>query len=116
MDVTVTNNCAATRGKVAAAAPDGLYYCPARASEVDAQVSDASHFYLIHEYGHLAIHRTSMKLADCWAAHRLATARNGPHYVRQWINHWRAYGMMDATYGTREERIANVRRCCACGV
>ena len=83
---------------------------------VDSLIRDASHFYFVRAYGFLYIHRKSQKLADCWAAHALAGAPNGPHYVRQWMKHWRAFGRADQAYGTPEQRIANVRSCCACGV
>lgn len=116
LDVPVTQDCSMTAGMVASAKPDGIILCPSRAKEVDAQVPDASHFYLVHAYGHLAIHTSSKKLADCWAAHKLAAAPNGQHYVRQWIRHWRMYGKNDSVYGEPEGRIANVRSCCACGV
>jgi hypothetical protein len=115
LDVTLTNQCAMTGGEVASARPDGIFYCPSRAAAVDAQVADASHFYFVQAYGSLAIHTTSKKLADCWAAHALATTPNGPHYVKQWIKHWRIYGTPDLIYGAREQRISNVRSCCACG-
>jgi hypothetical protein len=115
LTVSSKNRCEKTAGRVAAINDGILYFCPARAAEVDAQVSDASHFYIVHEYGHLAIHTTSTKLADCWAAHKLASAPKGPHYIRRWIKHWRIYGTADAAYGTAEERISNVRSCCACG-
>ncbi|MCJ2097300.1 hypothetical protein [Methylobacterium sp. E-046] len=116
LDIPRTINCAATGGTVATVAPDGIYICPARAALVDSQVSDASHFYIVHEYGSLALHKRTKKLADCWAAHALAVAPNSPHYVRQWIKHWRAFGTTDPVYGTPEARIANVRSCCACGI
>jgi hypothetical protein len=115
LDVTVIRRCSMTDGNVAAARLDGFYYCQSRADAIDAQIAGASHFYLVHEYGILAVRKTSRKLADCWAAHKLAAAPNGPHYVRQWIKHWRTYGTADATFGTREQRIDNVRSCCACG-
>lgn len=116
VDVTVTNNCSMTEGEIALVVSDGIFYCPSRAAIADTQVSDASHFYLVQAYGQLAIHKRSTKLADCWAAHQLAAAPNGRHYVRQWIRHWRAYGTWKAAYGSPEQRIANVRSCCACGV
>jgi hypothetical protein len=116
IDVILISSCSSTGGKVALVTQDGISVCPSRASQVDAQIADASHFYLVHAYGHLAVGKTSEKLADCWAAHRLADAPRGPHYVRQWIKHWRAYGTTDSTFGTPEQRIANVRSCCACGL
>jgi hypothetical protein len=116
LDVTVTNNCSMTVGEIALVVSDGIFYCPSRAKLADDQISDASHFYLVQAYGQLAIHKRSMKLADCWAAHQLAATPNGRHYVRQWIRHWQAYGTWKAGYGSPEQRIANVRSCCACGV
>ena len=115
LSVPVTYGCSMTSGMVAALSSGTLYYCPSRAAQIDAQMQDASHFYLVHEYGLLAIQTPSRKLADCWAAHKLAATPRGPHYVRQWIRHWRAYGTSDPTYGSPEERISNVRNCCACG-
>ncbi len=116
LDVTITNDCVKTLGEIALAKPDGIFYCPVRAQVIDAQVEDASHFYLVQAYGQLAIHNSSRKLADCWAAHQLARAPNGRHYIEQWIRHWKTYGVWNATYGRPEQRIANVRSCCACGI
>lgn len=116
LDVPVTNDCSITGGEIALARPDGIFLCPSRARAIDEQIADASHFYLVHAYGSLAIHKASKKLADCWAAHQLADTPNGPYYVKQWIRHWRTYGVSSSTYGTPEQRIANVRSCCACGV
>ena len=116
LDVPVTRDCSLTEGEIALAAPDGIFYCPSRARTADAQVADASHFYLVHAYGRLAIHTSSNKLADCWAAHQLAQAPNGRYYVKQWIQHWRTYGTRNLSYGPTEQRIANVRSCCACGL
>jgi hypothetical protein len=115
LDVPVIQNCTLTQGRVAVAKPDGVFLCKAKVAEVEAQTADASHFFIVHEYGHLAIRTTSGKLADCWAAHRLAEAPNGPHYVKQWIKHWRIYGTPDPSFGSREQRINDVRSCCACG-
>lgn len=115
LDVTVTNNCSGTGGEIALVVSDGIFYCPTRAKIADEQISDSSHFYLVQAYGQLAIHKRSNKLADCWAAHQLAAAPNGRHYIRQWIRHWRAYGTWKAGYGSPEQRIDNVRSCCACG-
>lgn len=114
--VAVTKDCSMTDGEIALVVSDSIYYCPSQAKIADDQVPDSSHFYLVQAYGQLAIHKRSLKLADCWAAHQLAAAPNGPHYVRQWIRHWRAYGTWKAVHGSREQRIANVRGCCACGV
>lgn len=114
-EVPVLRNCDMTNGKVAVARTDGIFFCPSRASEINSEIPDASHFAVVHEYGMLAIHTTSGKLADCWAAHRLATASNGLHYIKQWIRYWRAHGRPDAIYGSPEERISNIRSCCACG-
>jgi hypothetical protein len=116
LNVPVTKNCTITSGNVASAKTDGLFLCPSRADLVDSQVKDASHFYVVHEYGLLAIRTNSDKLADCWAAHQLARAPNGRHYVKQWITHWSNYGMTHPTLGTPAQRIANVRACCACGI
>ncbi|MCJ2092508.1 hypothetical protein MKK67_08350 [Methylobacterium sp. J-072] len=116
LNVPVTRDCSETAGNIASAKTDSLFLCPARAEIVDSQVNDASHFYIVHEYGLLAIRTTSDRLADCWAAHQLAGAPNGRHYVKQWITHWTSYGVTRPNFGTPAQRIANVRACCACGI
>lgn len=116
INIPVMNNCEATKGEVATSKTDIIFYCPSRADLIDAQVPDASHFYFVQAYGSLAIHTTSKKLTDCWAAHQLARAPNGPHYIKQWMQHWRSYGDKNLSYGTPEQRVANVRNCCACGL
>lgn len=116
LDVPVTQNCSITGGNIALARTDGMFLCSRRSELVNAQVPDASHFYMVHEYGLLAIHTNSHRLADCWAAHQLKTAHNGTYYVKQWITHWKNYGTALANFGTPEQRISNVRACCGCGV
>ncbi|MCJ2058556.1 hypothetical protein MKL09_18635 [Methylobacterium sp. J-048] len=116
MNVPVTNDCHQTLGDVALAKPDGLFLCPTRADLIDSQVKDASHFYVVREYGLLAIRKNSDRLADCWAAHQLAGAPKGRHYLKQWIIHWTNYGTTRPSIGTPAQRIANVRACCACGI
>lgn len=115
IDVKVINTCKMPDRQVAFLTPDGIFFCPERAADVDAQMSSASHFYLVHEYGRVAINTPSRKLADCWAARALAAAPNGPFYVKQWIKHWLIHGTSDPTYGTPEQRTSYVRSCCACG-
>ena len=116
LNVAVTHDCSQTSGNIASAKTEGLFLCRARADLVDSQVKDASHFYVVHEYGLLAIRTTSDRLADCWAAHQLADAHNGRYYLKQWITHWTNYGVTRPSYGTPTQRIANVRSCCACGI
>jgi hypothetical protein len=116
IDVPVRHDCTVTGGEITAVNSDGLFHCPSRANLIDSQIADASHFYLVQAYGQVAIHTKSQKLADCWAAHQLASAPRGRYYIGQWIRYWRTYGTRSAAYGRPEERIANVRSCCACGV
>jgi hypothetical protein len=116
LNVSVTQSCTETSGSIATSKSDGLFLCPARINLVESQIKGASHFYIVHAYGLLAIRKNSERLADCWAAHQLANAPNGPHYIKQWITHWTNYGVTQSTFGTPAQRIANVRSCCACGI
>ncbi|TXM98650.1 hypothetical protein FV242_28070 [Methylobacterium sp. WL64] len=116
LNVSITKSCSETSGNIATSKSDGLFLCPTRISLVESQVKGASHFYIVHAYGLLAIRNNSERLADCWAAHQLANAPNGLHYIKQWITHWSNYGVTQSTFGTPAQRIANVRSCCACGI
>ena len=49
-----------------------IFLCPEREREIDARYPGASRFFLIHEYGHLAMRTREEAVADEWAAKQLA--------------------------------------------
>ena len=74
----------------------------------------AEHFYLVHEYGHIALATASEAEADCWAARELAKARNGERYLNAAIRHFmHRPDQPSARYGSPRRRAERIRDCAA---
>jgi hypothetical protein len=72
----------------------------------------AEHFYLVHEYGHVALATADEAAVDCWAARELAKAPNGERYLAASIRHFRRRGdEASRRYGTPVERAERIRSC-----
>lgn len=80
--VPVVRNCNETAGDVAATRPDPptIYLCQRVMGLVRQKYPGAEHFYLVHEFGHVAQGTADEALADCWPRRR-----------------WRAHRTADAT-------------------
>jgi hypothetical protein len=112
--VPVVRDCLETGGDVAVSRlePPTIYLCPSVMALVRARNAGAEHFYLVHEYGHIALATSDESAADCWAARELALAPNGARYLRAAIAHFRERGdVPSARYGSPRERAERVRRC-----
>src|SRR6478736_4379726 len=79
-NVPVLDNCKMTRHGVGASVQPTVFYpkgaiflCPERAREIDDRHPGASRFFLVHEYGHLAMRTREEAVADEWAARQLAS-------------------------------------------
>jgi len=112
--VPVVRECDETGGDIAVSRldPPAIYVCP-RVIEL-ARKSDpgVEHFYLVHEYGHIALQTGDETLADCWAARELAKAPNGERYLSAAIRHFRRRGEDPSRrYGTPVERAERIRAC-----
>ena len=75
-------------------------------------IRGAEHFYLVHEYGHIALLTSDEAAADCWAAREMAKAANGERYLAATIRHFRRRGEDPSRrYGTPLERAERIRSC-----
>ena len=81
---------------------------------IDAKHPGASRFFLVHEYGHLALHTENEAEADEWAAKQLAAVPRERETLRAVLQHFVDNpGVDDPLYGTgtaRAFRIANAAR------
>jgi hypothetical protein len=112
--VPVIRECDETGGDIAVSRldPPTIYICPRVVEIVRRKDPGAEHFYLVHEYGHIALGSGDEAAADCWAARELAKAKNGERYLAAAIRHFRARGDEPSRrYGTPVERAERIRVC-----
>jgi hypothetical protein len=112
--VLVVDDCNETGGDVMVSRldPPTIYVCPTVVSLVRKEHPGAEHFFLIHEFGHIALQTTDEAAADCWAAHELAGVRNGRRAIDAAIALFRARADDDSRrYGSPRERAERIRRC-----
>ncbi len=112
--VPVVRDCNETAGDVAATRldPPTIYLCPRVVSLVRKHYPGAEHFFLVHEFGHIAQDSVDEATADCWAARALANAPGGGRYLIAVI------GLLQQRpdersrrYGTPTERAERIRFC-----
>ena len=112
--VLVVRDCNETGGDVAVSRldPPTIYLCPRVVDLVRRRDPGAEHFYLVHEYGHIALSTASEAEADCWAARELAKARNGERYLNAAIRHFMSRpDEPSARYGSPSQRAERIRYC-----
>jgi len=112
--VPVVNDCTQTGGDVAVSRldPPTVYLCQSVVRLVRQKDPGAEHFYLVHEFGHIALQTSDEAAADCWAAGELARAPHGERYLRAAIDHFRRRpDQSSRRYGTPAERAERIRRC-----
>jgi hypothetical protein len=92
--------------------PNGaIFLCPAREREIDARHPGASRFFLVHEYGHLAMRTREEAVADEWAAKQLAAVPSERSTLRAVLLHFVDQGtLFDPLYGTGFDRALRVTR------
>ncbi len=90
--------------------PNGaIYLCPEREREIEARHPGASRFFLIHEYGHLAMRTREEAVADEWAAKQLAAVPAERGTLRAVLLHFIDQGaLFDPLYGTGYDRALRV--------
>jgi hypothetical protein len=112
--VPVIRDCDETGGDIAVTRldPPTIYICPRVVDLARKADPGVEHFFLVHEYGHVALQSGDEVAADCWAARELAKAPNGERYLAAAIRHFRRRGE-DASrrYGTPVERAERIRHC-----
>jgi hypothetical protein len=86
--------------------PQGaIFMCPEREHEIDRRHPGAARFFLVHEYGHLALRTREEAVADEWAAKQLSAIRSEWGTLRAvlvfFVEQGRAF---DPLYGTGLDR------------
>jgi hypothetical protein len=117
-DVPVLANCHMTKHGVGVSLqanviyPHGaIFLCPEREREIDRRRPGASRFFLIHEYGHLAMHTREEAVADEWAAKQLAGVPAERGTLRAVLLYFADQGpLFDPLYGTGFDRALTVAR------
>jgi hypothetical protein len=112
--VPVIQDCNETSADVAVSRldPPTIYVCQRVVKAIRKKNPGAEHFYLVHEYGHIAQLTSDEALADCWAARELARAPNGRRYLTAAIEHFRQRGNdYSPRYGTPAGRAERIRSC-----
>jgi hypothetical protein len=88
-----------------------IFLCPERERRIDARRPGASRFFLIHEYGHLAMHSREEAVADEWAARQLASVPAERNTLRAVLLFFADEGAhFDPLYGTGFDRALRVAR------
>jgi hypothetical protein len=92
--------------------PSGaIFLCPEREREIESRHPGASRFFLVHEYGHLAMHSREEAVADEWAAKQLAMVPAERGTLRAILSYFVDQGMLfDPLYGTGFDRALRVAR------
>ena len=122
-NVPVLDNCKMTRHGVGASVQPTVFYpkgaiflCPERAREIDDRHPGASRFFLVHEYGHLAMRTREEAVADEWAARQLAALPGERSTLRAVLLHFVDEGaLFDPLYGTGLDRALRVARAAGIG-
>jgi hypothetical protein len=110
--VPIFEDCKMTRHRVGLSIQPNLVYprgaifmCPERENEIDKQHPRASRFFLVHEYGHLALHTREEAVADEWAAKQLAAIPSEKSTLKAALLHFLEQGrVFDPLYGTGLDR------------
>ena len=112
--VLVVDDCNETAGDVMASRldPPTVYVCPRVVSLVRKDHPGAEQFFLVHEFGHLALQTSDEAMADCWAAHELAAVPGGRRAIDAAIALFRARADDSSRrYGSGQDRAERIRRC-----
>jgi hypothetical protein len=116
--VRVQDDCARTRHGIGLAIqpspihPNGeIFFCQDRAHAIDVIHPGASRFFLVHEYGHLALHTRDEAEADEWAARQLALAAGGKQILQAAVLHFLDEATrFDPLYGSGLDRALRLAR------
>jgi hypothetical protein len=88
-----------------------IFLCPEREREIDRRRPGASRFFLVHEFGHLAMHSREEAVADEWAARQLASVSAERGTLRAVLLFFADEGtLFDPLYGTGFDRALRVAR------
>jgi CDP-diacylglycerol pyrophosphatase len=112
--VLVVDDCNETGGDVMVSRldPPTVYVCPTVVKLVHKDHPGAEQFFLVHEFGHIALQTSDEAMADCWAARELATARNGRRALDAAIALFRSRAEDSSRrYGSPQDRAERIQRC-----
>lgn len=112
--VLVVDDCNETGGDVMVSRldPPTIYVCPRVVKLVRKDHPGAEQFFLVHEFGHVALQTSDEAMADCWAAHELANVRGGRRALDAAIALFGARADDPSRpYGTPQDRAERIRRC-----
>jgi hypothetical protein len=88
-----------------------IFLCPGREREIEVRQPGASKFFLVHEYGHLAMRSREEAVADEWAAKQLAMVPAERGTLRAVVSYFVDQGtLFDPNYGTGFDRAWRVAR------
>ena len=112
--VPVIHDCDDTGGDVAVTRldPPTIYVCPRVVALIRRRNPGAETFYLVHEYGHVALNTSDEAAVDCWAARALAPTVAGRRALAAVVRLLRERPDDDsARYDTPTARAARIERC-----
>ncbi|MBV9491554.1 MAG: hypothetical protein JO069_17830 [Verrucomicrobia bacterium] len=86
-----------------------IFLCPERARAIEAANPGASMFFLVHEYGHLALCTRDEAAADRWAATQLKGAQGGHQVLSAAVAYFlRRPDVFNSLYGSNLDRALRV--------
>jgi hypothetical protein len=86
-----------------------IFMCPERELEIDKRHPGAARFFLVHEYGHLALRTREEAVADEWAAKQLSGVPSERATLRAVLEHFVEQAwVFDPSYGTGLDRALRV--------
>lgn len=112
--VPVIHDCDDTGGDVAVTRldPPTIYVCPRVVALIRRSHPGAETFYLVHEYGHVALNTSDEAAVDCWAAHALAPSAAGRRALAAVVGLLRQRPEdASARYGTPSARADRIEHC-----
>jgi hypothetical protein len=117
-DVPVLVDCHMTRHGVGVSIQPTLFYpkgaiflCPERERAIEIRHPGASRFFLVHEYGHLAMRSRDEAIADEWAAKQLALVPVERATLQAVLSYLVEVGaLFDPLYGSGFDRALRVAR------
>jgi hypothetical protein len=117
-NIPVLADCRMTRHGVGVSIQPTLFYpkgaiflCPERERAIEMRHPGTSRFFLVHEYGHLAMRSRDESIADEWAAKQLALVPAERATLQAVLSYFAEVGtLFDPLYGSGFDRALRVAR------
>lgn len=111
-DADVEYNCFKTGYDIGIAIlPKYIFFCRDTIDKVRGKAPSAERFFIVHEYGHIALETSYEREADCWAARELRQTSEGEKVIRAAAHYFESYMSYHPRYGTGEERAKLIKEC-----